>query len=156
MTFEVFGQASAASDPGEGALDDPTLGEHDEAVKLATRDDADLPGSSARSRRSQLRPAISGIREDALDEGKEATRAPIEDEARPVAILHVGGMDDDVQQEAERIDENMPLATLDLLARVKTRRIKRCPPFCAPLALWGSMTAAVALASRPARSRTAT
>lgn len=96
MTLEVFGQASAASDPGEGALDDPTLGEHDEAMKLATRDDLDLPGSGARNRRGELRSAISGIGEDALDEGKEATRAPIEDEARPIAILHIGGVDDDV------------------------------------------------------------
>jgi hypothetical protein len=33
---------------------------------------------------------------DALDEGEEAARASIENEPRPVAILHIGGMDDDV------------------------------------------------------------
>jgi len=156
MTLEVFGQATAASDPGEGALDDPTLGEDDEAMKLATRDDLDLPGSGACNRGGELRPAIAGVGENAFDEGKEATRASIEDKPRPVAILHIGGMDDDVQQEAERIDENMPLATLDLLARIETRGIERRPPFCAPLALWASMIATVGLASRPSRSRTAT
>jgi hypothetical protein len=84
------------------------------------------------SRYDELRPAISGIREDALDEGKEATRMPIEDEARPIAILHICRVDDDVQEEAECIDENMPLTALDLLARVKTRRIERRPLFVRP------------------------
>jgi hypothetical protein len=45
-------------------------------------------------------------------------RAPIEDEPRTIAILHIGRMDDDVQQEAERIDEDVPLAARDLLARI--------------------------------------
>ena len=31
-----------------------------------------------------------------------------ENQPRPVAILHVGGMDDDVQEKAEHIDEDMP------------------------------------------------
>lgn len=156
MTLEVFGKATAASDPGEGSLDNPPLGQHDEAVKLGTRDDLDLPGSAACDRSGELGSAIAGIGEDVFDEGKEATRASIEDKPRPIAILHIGGMDDDVQQEAERIDENMPLATLDLLACIETRRIERRPPFCAPLALWASMIATVGLASRPSRSRTAT
>jgi hypothetical protein len=36
---------------------------------------------------------------------EEAPGARIEDHSRTVAILHVGRMDDDVQQEAERVDE---------------------------------------------------
>ena len=35
-----------------------------------------------------------------------------------IAILHVGRMADDPQQEAERIDENMPLAARKLLSRI--------------------------------------
>ena len=41
------------------------------------------------------------------DEREEAAGASIENEPRPVAVLKVGGMDDDVQQEAERIDKDM-------------------------------------------------
>ena len=44
-------------------------------------------------------------------------------------------------QEAERVDQDMPLAACDLFARVVTLRILR-PPFCAALALWLSSTAA--------------
>ena len=38
-------------------------------------------------------------------------------------------MDDDAQQEAQRVDQDVPLATFDLLARVVARRIERSPPF---------------------------
>jgi len=70
-------------------------------------------------------------------------------------------MDHDVQEEAERIDEDVPLAARDLLARIprvrplagprtgSALRVDRRPPFCAALALWLSMTAADGLASRP-------
>jgi len=66
---------------------------------------------------------------DALDEGEEAARASIENQPGPVAILHIGGMDDDVQQEAERVDENMALAARDFLARIEALRVERETPF---------------------------
>ena len=37
-------------------------------------------------------------------------------------------MNDDVQQQAQRVDQDVPLATLDLLARVVARRIEPRPP----------------------------
>ena len=75
------------------------------------------------------------------------------DERAAIAILNVGGMHDGVDQQALRIDENVPLLALDLLSRVVTRRINRSPPFSALFTLWLSMTAAVGLASRPIASR---
>jgi hypothetical protein len=65
-------------------------------------------------------------------------------------------MNDDVQEKAERIDEDVPLAARDLLARIKALRVERGAPFRAALALWLSMIATVGLASRPSRSRVAT
>lgn len=155
MTLEVFGEAAAPADPGEGALDDPALGKNDEAMQLVALDDLDLPGPGLCDRGRRLRSAIAGIGKDAFDEREQTARTSIEDQSRAIAILHIGGMDDDVQQEAERIDEDVAFATLDLLARVIARRIERRPPFCAPLALCASMIATVGLASRPACSRTA-
>ena len=46
---------------------------------------------------------------------RRAVREPV---AGAVAILHVGGVDDDAQQQAERVDEDVALAPGDLLARV--------------------------------------
>ena len=73
-----------------------------------------------------------------------------------IAILDVGGMDDGVQQQTQRIDENMPLLALDQLAGIEPVRIDASPPFSALLTLWLSMIAAVGLASRSARSRHST
>jgi hypothetical protein len=38
-------------------------------------------------------------------------------------------MNDGMNQQALRIDENVPLLALDLLSRVVARRINRSPPF---------------------------
>jgi hypothetical protein len=124
-------------------------------MQLVAFDDLDLPRPGLCDGGGKPLSLIAGIGEDALDEGEHSAGAAIEDQARPIAILHIGGMDDDVQQEAERVDEDMAFATRDLLACVIARRIERRPPFCAPLALCASMIATVGLASRPACSRTA-
>ena len=70
----------------------------------------------------------------------------IEHQSRTVSILHVGGMDDDIQEQAERVDKNMPLAARNLVARIEALRVEPSAPFCAALALRLSMMAAVGLA----------
>ena len=45
-----------------------------------------------------------------------------------IAILDVGGMDDGVHQQTQRIDENMPLLALDQLAGIEPVRIDASPP----------------------------
>ena len=122
-------QAAIAADPGQGAFDDPALGQDDEFVQFVALDDLDHPTPGVGSRSRDAWSLIAGIGEDALDEGEEAAGAPIENQPRPVAVLNVGGMDDDVQQEAERIDKDMALAPGDLLARIKPLRVKRGAPF---------------------------
>ena len=51
-----------------------------------------------------------------------------------VAVLNVGGVHDGVDQQALRVDEDMALLALDLLACVIPRRIVD-PPFSALLTL---------------------
>jgi hypothetical protein len=75
------------------------------------------------------------------------------DQHTAIAILNVGGMHDGVDQQALRVDKNVPLLALDLLSRVVTREIDRRPPFSALFTLWLSITAAVGLASRETASR---
>ncbi len=43
--------------------------------------------------------------------------------------MHIGRMDDDVQEKAERVDKDMPLAARDFLARIKALRVERGAPF---------------------------
>ena len=79
-------------------------------------------------RRLELRPLIAAI-------GIELEQKRIEAEQRrhhqnaAIAVLDVGGMNDGVHQQALRIDENVPLLALDLLARIVARRIDRAPLF---------------------------
>ena len=93
-------------------------------MRLIALDDLKCPGSGLGNGRGGLGSLVAGISEDALDEGKEAARASIEDKRRAIAILYIGGVDDDIQQEAERIDENTPLSARGLLACIKASRIE--------------------------------
>src|SRR5262249_42630940 len=92
-------------------------------------DDLKFPGAGLGDSGRGLRPLVPGISEDTLDEGEEPARAPIEDEPSAVAILHSGRVDDDIQQKAERVDQDMPFAAGDLLGRIKALRVKRGAPF---------------------------
>jgi hypothetical protein len=73
-----------------------------------------------------------------------------------VAVLDVGAMNDGVQQQAQRIYENVALLALDLFARIVAMRIDPGPPFSALFTLWLSIMAAVGLASRSPCSRHST
>lgn len=89
-------------------------------MQLVAFDDLDDPTPCAGCGRCDARPLIAGIGEDAFDEGKQCASALVEHQSCAVAILDVGGMDRDAQQEAERVNQNVPLAAFDLLARVVT------------------------------------
>lgn len=103
-------------------------------MQLRTLDDLQLPGPGLRGDGGHDRPLIAAVGVDDFDEGKQTTGSA-QQFAGTVAILHASRMDHDVQEEAKRIDENVPLAARDLLARVEALRIDRRPPFCAALAL---------------------
>ena len=91
--------------------------------------------------------------------GKELCQERMQPEHRgeqhdaAIAILDVGGMNNGVQQQAQRIYEKMALLALDLLARIIARRVDPGPTFSALFTLWLSMMAAVGLASRSLCSR---
>jgi hypothetical protein len=128
VALEVSGEAAVAADPGKGALDDPALGQDDEAMGIAALDDLQLPRAGLGDDLGHLWPLVAGIGEDAFDEGKGSPR-PAQQVARTVAVLHAGRMDRDAQQEAQRIDQDMALAAGDFLARIKALRVERRAPF---------------------------
>jgi hypothetical protein len=98
-------------------------------MQFVALDDLEHPTTGAGSRSRGARSLIAGIGEDALDEGEETAGAPIEDQPRSVAVLDIAGMNNDVEQKAERIDQDMALASGDLLARIKPLRVERAAPF---------------------------
>ena len=75
------------------------------------------------------RPLIGAVGEQFPEKGKQTEQCRQQFEAT-VAVLNVGGSDDAVQQQALRIDQNMPLLALDQLARIEAGRIDaQAPPF---------------------------
>ena len=89
-------------------------------------------GSGERVRKN--RALIGAIGKQLLEEWK-LTEQRGQQQNAAIAILDAGGMHDGVQQETQRIDENMPLLTLDQLARIEPVWVDACPPFSALLTL---------------------
>lgn len=155
MALEAAGEAAVAADPAKGPLDDPALRQDDEAMLVAAADDLELPCPGSPHGGSHLRPLIACITDGAFDEREQAPRLPRQ-WLGPVAVLHIGRLHHDREQQAERVRQQVALAADDLLGRVVAGRVERGAPFCAASAVWLSMIAVVGLAARPATSRTAT
>ena len=128
-----------------------TLGQRDETCGLIRP--LDNPSTVTRAsirfhRALELRPLIAAVGIKLDQERKAPNKLAIQQRAA-VAILDVGGVHDGVHQQALRIDQDVPLLTLDLLACIVA--VRSMPgPFPALLMLWLSMIAAVRLASREA------
>ena len=152
--FPILGQSAAAAEPGQGAFDDPALWQSDEPFGLVRSLD-DLDGDARENafhRALELRSLITAVGVE-LDQEREGAEQARHQQRPAVAVLDIGGMHDCVHQQALRIDKNVPLLALDLLACVVAGRIDAGPPFSALFTLWLSMMAAVGLASREAASR---
>ena len=74
------------------------------------------------------RPLVGAVGEQLCEKGEQAEQRRQQSQAA-VAILNVGGGDDAMQEQALRIDKNVPFLALDQLARVKAGRIDARPPF---------------------------
>jgi len=134
--FPVLGEAAAAVEPADRAFDDPTLGQLYEPLGLrGSFDDFGFDtGQDFGERVTEDRSLIGAVGKQLLQEWK-LTKQRRQQQDAAVAILHAGGMNDRVQQQTQRIDENMPLLALDQFARIKPVRIDVRPPFSALLTL---------------------
>ncbi len=90
--------------------------------------DLDRPCSRGGGERGQLWPLVSAVRKDALDKRKATSRLA-QHRTGTIAILHAGWKHGHTQQQTERIDEDMPLAAGDLLARIEALRVEPSAPF---------------------------
>jgi hypothetical protein len=75
VALEVAGEPPISAHPGEGPLDDPALGQDDEAMRVGALDDLERPVAGRGDEARRLRPLIPGVGEDALDE-REASARP--------------------------------------------------------------------------------
>lgn len=97
--------------------------------KIEPLDDLHIPRPRFGDGFANARSLITAIGKDALDERKLSPGSPVEHQSGTVAVLYVGGMDDHIQQQTERTDEDVPFAPRGLLARFEALWIKRFAPF---------------------------
>ena len=152
--FPVFGQPSTTVEPADGPFDDPALGFDDKAFGvIGAFDDLDhqavyrCGGAVAEDR-----PCVGAISEQLLQE-RELPEQSGQQEDAAIAILNIGGSDERVQHQAQRVDQEVTLLPLDQFAGIKAVWVDGRAPFSALFTLWLSITQAVGLASRSACSR---
>ena len=150
----VFCEPPAAAEPSKGSFNNPSARQDLEALRMVgpLHDFGRQKRQSFLLHGAELPSLIAAVRKELLQKWKHAKQS-CEHETAAIAVLNAGRMNERVNQQALRIDENVPLLALDLLSRVVTGRIDRRPPFSALFTLWLSMIAAVGLASREACSR---
>ena len=85
-----------------------------------------MPGDGG----GELWPLVGGVGKQFEQEGISSEQGG-QHQHTTVPILDVGGMNDGVQQQPYRIDQDMPLLTLDPLACIIAGRIDPRPPFSA-------------------------
>ena len=152
--FPVLGEPTAPVEPADGAFDNPALRFDDEAFgMIATSDDIDRQhGHDGGGGGLEDRSRIAAVCEQLAQE-RELPEQGGQQQHAAIAILHVGGGDQRVQQQAKFVDEYVAFLALDQLAGIEAMRVDRGPPFSALFTLWLSTIQAVGLASRPACSR---
>jgi len=72
------------------------------------------------------RTLIAAVRKEFLQE-RVTPEQRLQDQHTAVAILNIGRMNQRVQQQTYRIDENMPLLALDLFPRIIPARVDAAP-----------------------------
>src|SRR5450756_143954 len=122
--FPVLGKPAATIEPRNGALDDPSARQNDEAFgPIGTLDDFGFElRSDLGQRRMEDRPRIGAIGKEPFQKRKQAEKRGQQQDAA-VAILNIGRMNNRVQQQTLCIYQDVPLLALDELARVEPGRI---------------------------------
>jgi len=123
LKLVVLAQPTGATEPAEGALDDPAPGQNLEASHVVGALDDLERGRAERSAQSanpidQLT-VVSAIGPE-VSKSQPAAGKTLQQKLGPVAILHVGWMHHDFENQSERVGQKVSLATTDVLARVVT------------------------------------
>jgi hypothetical protein len=128
----ILGQPATPVEPRNRALNNPPLGHHYKALGgVRALDNGEFkPRPDLAQRRAKGRPLIGPVGKQLLQE-RILLEQDRQQQNAPVAILNVGRMNEGLEQQTQRVYENMALLALDLLARIIAMRINAGPPFSA-------------------------
>ena len=116
--FKVFGQVAVSVQLGKGGFYDPTAGQNMEAFRMiGAFDDVNGLVTDLCQRLFEFASSIASIGED-VTEPLETGADICPDQRSAVSVLYIGSIDNDMDQIAIGIGDDMALAALDLLARI--------------------------------------
>ncbi len=144
----IFGEPAILAEPTECAFDDPAFGQHHEfsnRLLMNNLNDAAVP--AARPVHELAR--IAAVRPDDFQSPPLPTQL-LDQKLPAIAILDVGCMHHQNDDQPERVHNHMTFAATHLLPRVEAA----IPPFPAVLIDWLSMMPALGVGLRPAFRRT--
>lgn len=147
--FVVLGQSTVSAEPCKGTFHNPALGRHHKAthgVSLHDLDHAEVPAPGP----MHERPRVSAIREDHPQSAKTCARL-LDQKLGSVAALDVGGMDDQREDQPQRVDDHMRLAARRFLADAVPTA-----PYFSRLDVWPSSMSTLGVGFLPAFRRTST
>ena len=119
QAFVVADGAAAAGDPCQGPLDDPAAGQDLEGVQVTgPLDDLEFqPGLERGPGPGDEFAGVAAVSPGQLDRGEGAAQVP-QQRFGSVAVLDARGGDQHRQQQSDGVHGDVPLAAVDLLARV--------------------------------------
>ena len=147
--FIVLAQPATTSQPRQCSLNHPSAWQH---LKLmagpGTLDDLHDPARHGHHPVLQLATVASVSPDES--QAWESSYQFIDDQPRPISVLHIGRMHHHRQQQSQGIYDDVSLSTIDLFTSVIATR----PPFSVVFTLWLSMIAALGVGFLPSASRT--
>ena len=121
----VLAEAATLAEPGEGSLDDPALGQGDEATRVVRAlDDLQFPAGPLTHPVDELA-GVPIVGPEPLETG-QLPQQGCEQQPGAVAVVDVGGVHPQAVDQSQGIDDKVALAPLNLLASVIPAR----PPTC--------------------------
>lgn len=140
----VFAQPSAAAQPSEGALHNPSSRQYLKGMAVfGTLDYLQDPPTDELCPFDQ-RPSISSISPD-QPQSRKSPHKLAQHELCSITVLNICWMNYDSQQQSHGVHHDVALTSFHLLACV----VAPWPPFSVVLTVWLSMMAALGVASRP-------
>lgn len=144
----VLTQPSILAQPTKGTFHHPTSGQYYETMQVATLDNLNNPSECAFGPTHKC-PGITSINPYPF-QPPESNAKLLQNQPTAVTILNVGSVYYHNQNQAEGINEQVPLTPGNLLSSIVTT----APPFSAVFTLWLSMIPALGVGLCPAWRRT--
>ena len=124
--LEVFGATTPPVEPGKGPFHNPAARQEEEAaLARRTADHGQLEVVALPDRLLHL--ALVGLIDPDEAQARVAIGGLSADQFRAITVLEPRGMHDRDQQEAERVDQEVALASLDFFSPRRSRARRQLP-----------------------------